>query len=288
MLYYGLLILATVILALELTMSKLYERSEGTSLCAGLTYNVILGLACAVFAFALGGFQIHISWFSMLMAFGVSVLSMTCSMISFQVLKSGGMGVYSMFLVSGGMLMPYLFAVLFLDETLNVFRVIGMIVILAAVILNNRSAGKLNRSLILLCVMVFILNGCVSIISKCHQIDTTHDPIGSSEFVMWVGLFKAAMSGCILLTVHRKQPQSMPRLKKALPIVLVASLFSCLTYLLQLISASHLPATVQYPIVTGGCIIFSTLSGKIIFKDKVSTAQWISVALCFAGTCLFL
>ena len=40
--------------------------------------------------------------------------------------------------------------------------------------------------------------------------------------------------------------------------------------------------------VTGGSIIFSTLSGIVFFKEKVSVYQIISIVLCFAGTFLFL
>ena len=74
MLDYTIVILATVILAFEMVMSKVYQKSEGTSICAGLTYNVILGLACAVISFVIGGFQIRFSWFSVGVAAGVSVL----------------------------------------------------------------------------------------------------------------------------------------------------------------------------------------------------------------------
>ena len=288
MLDYTIVILATVILAFEMVMSKVYQKSEGTSICAGLTYNVILGLACAVISFVIGGFQIRFSWFSVGVAAGVSVLSMLFCILSFRILKSGSMGLYSMFLMSGGMLLPYLFAVIFLDETLSAWRILGAILILAAVILSNKSGYKADKTVVLLCVLVFLLNGCVSIISKCHQIDTAHGAVSSAEFVMWTGIVKAIAAAAALGIYRRKTHEPMPRLKKAVPIAVGAAVFSSTTYLLQLIGAKNLPATVLYPIVTGGCIIFSTLAGKIFFKDKVSTAQWISVALCFAGTCLFL
>jgi multidrug transporter EmrE-like cation transporter len=67
-----------------------------------------------------------------------------------------------------------------------------------------------------------------------------------------------------------------------------AAAISGISYLLQLTGAKELPATVLYPMVTGGCIIFSALSGRIFFKEKLSTYQLVSIGLCFVGTLLFL
>ena len=49
-----------------------------------------------------------------------------------------------------------------------------------------------------------------------------------------------------------------------------------------------LPAVVLYPLVTGGSIILSTLSGMIFYKERLTAFQLISVAVCFVGTLLFL
>ena len=59
-------------------------------------------------------------------------------------------------------------------------------------------------------------------------------------------------------------------------------------YFLQLIGAANLPASVLYPMVTGGSIIFSAIAGVIIFKEQLSRRQIISITLCFIGTLLFL
>mgnify|MGYP003291970998 CR=1 FL=1 len=50
------------------------------------------------------------------MAFAMATCAALYSLIGFRVLKAGNMSVYSMFLMSGGMLLPYVFGVLFLDE----------------------------------------------------------------------------------------------------------------------------------------------------------------------------
>ncbi|MBQ4559467.1 MAG: EamA family transporter [Tyzzerella sp.] len=73
-----------------------------------------------------------------------------------------------------------------------------------------------------------------------------------------------------------------------LPIILCSAVVSGVSYMLQLIGAVNLPATVLYPIVSGGSIIFSTIAGMICFKERPNLYQKIGVVLCFVGTCLFL
>ena len=68
----------------------------------------------------------------------------------------------------------------------------------------------------------------------------------------------------------------------------ITDIISGISYLLQLTGAAQLPATVLYPMVTGGSIIFSALSGRVFFREKLSVYQLVSIGLCLVGTLLFL
>lgn len=59
------------------------------------------------------------------------------------------------------------------------------------------------------------------------------------------------------------------------------------SYFLQLYVAKSLPATVLYPFITGGSIVFSALIGAVLFKEKLSGKLITSVVLCFVGTIMF-
>lgn len=58
--------------------------------------------------------------------------------------------------------------------------------------------------------------------------------------------------------------------------------------MMQLIGASSLPASVMFPIVTGGTVILSSVAGSVVFREKLSSKQWAGIVLCFIGTVLFL
>ena len=285
---YVLVLIATILLAFEFAFSKKYQASEGTSLISGLRFNTVSGLFTAIIFFALSGFKLPFSLFSLIMAFLMSSLCMLYSIIGFQILRKGNMSLYSLFLMSGGMLLPYVFGILFLQEPLTILRVLGILFILAAVYLSNPAKGNLDKSQFGLCVIIFILNGFVSIISKCHQINVTFSPIDNTAFVMYTGICKCLMSSVALLFCKSKEPKYTFTTKTSLYLILGAACIGGISYTFQLMGAKALPASVLYPLITGGSIIFSTLCGKLLFKEKITKFQAISVGLCFIGTCLFL
>lgn len=286
---YILILIAAILLAFEFAASKCYQRSEGTSLVSGLKFNIINGLFTAVIFFLLSGGKPGFSVFSLLMAFGMSLCAITYSVLGFRILKQGTMGVYSLFLMSGGMLLPYFFGILFLEEELTLLRILGVLLILAAILLSHRTQYDFKASFYLLCLAVFVLNGMVSILSKCHQIDQLHSPVAATAFVMYTGIAKVLISLPILMYYRRDRTThfSLPG-KRALFFAAGSALIGGVSYVLQLIGAGNLPATVLYPLITGGSIIFSTLSGRLFFKEKITVRQISSILLCLAGTILFL
>lgn len=279
---------ATVLLAVDFALSKLYQKKSGVAITAGLSFNAVNGLFTAVVFFALGGFRFTFSPFSITLAFAMALFALTYSLIGFRILRSGNMAIYTLFLMTGGMTLPYVFGLLFLDEPLKLLRLAGLAVIIAAVVFSNSGTKKPTPTQLTLCVAVFLLNGMVSIISKAHQVDTLHAPVSSTEFVMLSGIAKFIMSSIALVCIKGKTTDKLPKPACILPLALFSAVVGGVSYMLQLIGAQNLPATVLYPCITGGSIIFSAFAGKLFFKEKITKPQWISICLCFAGTCMFI
>jgi multidrug transporter EmrE-like cation transporter len=56
---------------------------------------------------------------------------------------------------------------------------------------------------------------------------------------------------------------------------------------LHLLAANDVPASVQFPLVSGGVIVLSALVSAFLFKEKLSKKEWLSIAGAFASTVLF-
>ena len=284
------LITAAILLALDFVVNKIYQKLEGTSPQAGLAFNSLLGLFTAVVFFIINGFKIEVSGYSFVMAASVSCFVMGYNMIGFRLLKSGTMAMYTLFLMTGGMIIPYILGFLFLNEPCSIARTIGLTLILAGIILSNFSNQKINFKQIAMCIAVFVLNGFVSIISKLHQIESDFDTINAAEFVILSGIFKFILAGILYMSVKKTEKiKSANYSRLAILFTIAASAVAGgISYLLQLWGAASLPATVLYPFVTGGSIVFSALAGMAFFKEKLSKKQIGGIMFCFLGTIMFL
>lgn len=284
---YLALTFGSFLLAGDFALNKLYQRIYGTKLKAAFLFNALSGLFAAAIFFVVNGCKLDITPFSVLMASLMCILAVTYSILGFQLLKSGSLAVYTLFLMSGGMVLPYVWGILFLHEPFSWLRLIGLLAITAGVVLPNLGHGKLGKQQLLLCLAVFVLNGFVSITSKMHQINTA-SAISTTDFIIWQGLIKFFLAGGIFLFARRKEssPDAAP-MGKAVLITVGSAALSGSFSLIQLTIAATLPASVLYPFNTGLTIGLSAVAGVIFFRDKLSRRSVLGILLCFIGTLLF-
>ncbi len=285
---YLILLIAVLFQAVTFVYQKKYQNKAGTTLLSGLVFNAVMGFATVWIFWIIGGFKLEFSAYSLIMATAMATLAICYNIISFRILKDGNMALYTLFLMTGGMLVPYVWGVVFLDEPLTVIRSIGVLFIIAAVIFSNTGAKKPDKIQLLLCITVFILNGFVSVVSKLHQIDTVHNAVSATGFVIFTGLVKCIVSAAAIPIVKKRTGGELPKIKPVLYFIIISAVVSGLSYMLQLVGAENLPATVLYPIVTGGTIIFTSIAGMLAFRERPSVQQWIGIAACFTGICMFL
>ena len=70
--------------------------------------------------------------------------------------------------------------------------------------------------------------------------------------------------------------------------VVLAAIFDGCSFFFQQLGAAALPASVMYPLMTGGSIVLTALAGFLIFKEKPTRIALIGLAITFAATFLFL
>lgn len=298
--YYILILIAVVLLALQFCANKAYCNLCGSSIKASLTFQALGGAASALISLVIALFTddgFRVTPFSLIMAAAVSVLCCTYTFLGFKIMAVGSMSVFTMFLMLGGMLLPYLFGVFFLDEDVSVCRIIGVILLAVSMIfpvLGHREENKKTGLLfILLVAAVFVLNGGVSITSKLHQINTSYETCGSAAFSCLSNLSSALICGSALLVINtskneKESSNSGFDVKRVLPVILAGALFGGVSYILQLVSAGQVPASVLYPMITGGSMVLNAAAGVIFFREKLPALHMAGLALSFAATFLFL
>ena len=147
---YILILIAVACYAAQFAFTKVYEGLVKQTTITSLVMLVIIGLTGAAVCFCINGFQLQVSAVSVMLALLFALVTIPYYMIGIKVLSMGSLAVYSMFMMLGGMLVPFAYGVLFLQEALSVGKVLGTIALTGFIILQaltqktpeQKNAGK--------------------------------------------------------------------------------------------------------------------------------------------------
>ena len=273
-LYYTLVIISTVLFSLQFLFTQRFQETSGTGMKPTLVFSLYKSLVIIFMMLLISGFRIGFSWFSLLMATVYAVSSMAMSYYSLKAFAVANLSVYSVFSMLGGMILPFFLGVLFFDEGDKlVFKIICCALIVVAVLLNIKS-GKQDKKALFYYFAVFVLNGMSGVISKLHQ-SSPYSPVDSTSFMLWSSVVTVVLSAAWLLIAYRQ----IPLIKgKNIFFVTGYGVFNGLGNLFLLIALSGesgLPASVQYPLVTGGVMVCSTIISTIR-KEKLTVREYIA------------
>ncbi len=313
MLHYFFVLLSVFCLAVNFSINKIYQNRVGTESRMVVIFNIVSSALTILLFFGINGLMngfdsFHITPFSLVLALAMAAFVGGYSLIGFRIIALGNIAVYTLFLMLGGMMLPYFFGLIFLEESFSLLRLAGLLIMVLSIILSglddNRGDAaatadkKRNASLFfLLCITVFFLNGLTSITTKVHQLPQYADLATTSQlFVMLTATFRLIFFSGVYAVMRIRQrhipieARSAP-LRPTFPVIslmLLSAAIEGAAFLLQLISASHLPATVLYPLITGGVIILTAIAGRVLFSQRLSRRATLGILLCFASTFLFL
>ncbi len=315
--YYLFILAAVVLLALQFSTNKAYGQRRGDGAKASLIFAAACGFASAAITFVIacltGGFRF--TPFSLLLGAVMASLSCAYTLIGFKIMALGDMSVFMMFLMLGGMMLPYIFGVSVLGEFDGaepwriVLRVAGLVLLTVSMVFPvfaRKKAGKSGGLFALLCAAVFVLNGLASIVSKTHQTEgfwsfaTANAPSYACLGNLMNGIISVVCLAVLTLRQKKTEPGTevpagaerarlIPASKGVIALIIAANaLCNGVSYTLQLTSAAHLPASVLYPMVTGGSVVLSAVAGWIFFHEKPDKITLAGLLLSFAATFLFL
>lgn len=278
--YYFLVIIAVILFSLQFLFNQRFEHSRGEGLKSALEFSLYKSIVIVVIMLVISRFKFEITAFSLIMAVIYAFSGIAMTVFSMKAFSVANLSVYSVFSMLGGMLLPFVLGVGFYNEELTAFKVICCVLIVVSVLLNIKK-GKQDKKAIIYYMAVFILNGLAGVISKIHQ-SSENPHMDSSGFMMLTSLVTVAVCAAWMLVKYKK----IPIIKgKELLFASGYGVFNGIGNLFLLISLVHLPASVQYPLVTGGVMLFSTVISAAR-KEKITPKEYIAAAVSFAASIL--
>lgn len=277
---YALVFSATILFALQFLFNQKFEKLRGSDVKSALEFTLYKNIIIVIMMLFISGFKIIFTPFSIALSVVYAAACILMTYFSMKAFAVANLSVYSVFSMLGGMLLPFLLGVGFYDEKLTVFKIICCVLIVVSVLLNIKG-GKQSKKAFLYYMAVFVLNGGVGVISKIHQ-SSSYAHTDSTGFMFISSLAGIIISAAWLLIQYKK----IPIIKgKSLLYASGYGIFNGMGNWFLLISLVNLPASVQYPLVTGGVMVFSTIISAVR-KEKLTKTDYISAAISFVASVL--
>ncbi|MBE7044231.1 MAG: hypothetical protein E7397_01765 [Ruminococcaceae bacterium] len=276
MVYYGLISLCAVMFGTQFFFNQIFQKSYGSDFRAALVQSAGSALIGAIVLSLTNGFSLGYTHFSFVMSLLVALNGKLFSFCSLKSLGKINLSLYSTFSMLGGMALPFVVGILFFNEALTIGKCICFLFITAALFMTVEKSEK--RSGTIFYIGIFVFNGMSGVLAKIYQA-APFAKVSATEYSILCAITAFIMSVILLCFVKGEKKKLN---LKAVWAIFGSSVLNRFANLWLLISLAVLPASAQYPFITGGTMIVSTVIAYLTHQ-KPSKKELISVALSFIG-----
>lgn len=184
------------------------------------------------------------------------------------------------------MVVPILFSAIAYGEWPTLLQYVGIALTVVAFAINTdfKSGGKKSALWIILVLTTLLVGGTASCVQKIMSKTEFADQ--SQAFVSCAYIVAAIATFLVYLPIRKKQAKTYPTSPRVFLYALgVGVSLAAFQFVYNRAIATYPPAFV-FPAYAGGTIIVSALAGIILFKDKLSLKQAISIFVGFAAVVL--
>lgn len=182
--------------------------------------------------------------------------------------------------VNSGMMIPILVSHFLYREPLGVNRIVGILITLVAFYFacGRGTEAKVNGKWLVFLVLAFLSNNTATITQKVYT--KSFDAVNPSAFVPVSYLAALALTLLIVWVMRRRGIRGSFRFGPGA--VGTAGAVGAILGCYQVISihaVKVIDGTILYPLCNGGTTLISTLASTILFRERLTRRQKISVAL---------
>lgn len=271
---YVMIVGAAFLFSLQFLFTSRYEQETGGGWNSSLKFSLYSGISGLVVLLVVNQFHLEFSLVSIGLAAAYAVVCIGCSYASIKAFQHGNMSVYSVYCMIGGMLLPFVYGVAF-GEPFTAMRLICCLLICVSVVLTIQK-GKESRKALKYYFLIFVLNGLGGVICAFHQAQPS--AVDNGSFMMLSRMVGIPLCALLLL-----KSRDFKLSGKAMLYSAGYSVLNNIGVLLQLTALLTLPSSVQFPLVTGGVIVFSTVF-SFLRREKVTFKQVLAAVVALAAS----
>ncbi len=230
-------------------------------------------LMCAVLGAAYAGFDLvkpEAAGFSVTLWLGLlSGVLYLLGFVAFQAnTRKHGIVLTSVF-SKLGLLVPMVVSLVLFREVPSLPQMVGFCIAVLAIVLINWQKGGAARGFGVGLIVMLLFNGGADVMSKVYEVYGT--AALSEQFLFYT--FATALVLCLGLVVYKKERPGWRELLFGSAIG-IPNFFSAKFLLLAL---TKLPAVVVFPSFSIATMLIVTLSGILVFRERLRKTQWVAL-----------
>lgn len=274
------LVTTLVFLLTQSVIRKLY--SEKTNGAGVYTFNVFAGIGALIFFLLTMKdpvWDLRILPYAFI--FAVSYLS--AGIFGLKAIAVGSLSLTSL-ITNFSLIIPTFYGLLFLGERGSVFFFFGVAALLVALVLVNKSSDStpITGKWLFYVAIAFAGNGMCSLSQTLQQ--NAFQGAGKNEFMILALLFVVLGSTIMMLLQERKNIRVY--IKHGTVKGLACGIANGIVNMLVMVLLGTMPASVVFPLITGGSIVFTYVISRTAFREKLSKRQTIGFVLGVASIIL--
>ncbi len=270
------LLIISVVIGLSLqqiTKKSFNKKADGRGVISFSAFTSLFAALFFVFQLKLPlQFDIAVIPYALLFGLGYG----SCTVCSVLAIFNGSLSLTSL-ITSYSLIIPTLYGMLFLNEKISAFLIVGLILLLISLFLINFVKGdsKISIKWLIYVTVAFIGNGMCSTVQKVQQLD--FDSKYKAEFMV-LSLFIIVAVLLIVALITEKQDITHSIKKGVIPIALCGIANGVVNLFVMMLS-TRMSASVMFPLVSAGSIILTYFISRIWYKEKLNLFQNIGFIL---------
>lgn len=280
-----LILLVCILASSKITLQSKFSKTANTGISGNVLFNGIMFFTVALLFFPFI-IKNEVTYLTCVHGFIMGVLSVAFQIFYICAFSKGKMTL-TVIINNFSMLLPMAVSFVLYNEEFGILKIIGTILALISFVFSVakgksntgfEASNKSNFQWFVFTMLVFLSNGLISVNQKVYSMTTQELQV--FEFVA-VAYITAAVLSFLILGVMRLGSKNVTYARQPKTIVsacfvgVLLGIFQCLnTY-----AASVIDGTILYSSYNCGVSLLSTVTGRILFNEKLSVKQSASVLI---------
>ena len=199
-------------------------------------------------------------------------------------LAAGPMG-FTSFIQGVSLVIPVIYGAVVWNEKLGLRHILLLALLIGALALAlDLQKGKLNRKWLVYSLGAMLALGIISVLQSTHQMSAHKGELFAFlrlAFLLAVGINLVGWQ-----LGERKLPATFRLKGNAITMAVASGAFMGLVPIISRYVSGVMKKVIFFPVVNGGLIFVTLLSGMLFFKEKLGVKQWLGILLGTVALCL--